>query len=192
MSQGFALQFSSSMAAAEAIARLDAVGVRDLEAFGPYPAEDIAMEIERVRLRPKKRAKADADPFPPHHSWLPLLALIGGALGGVAAYALQYWTSAIQYPLNVGSRPLNSWPAFIPVTFELTVLFSASFIVVGFFVVNRLPKLYHPLFALPDFERASDDLFFVWVKSRGSFSSLDELRALLETLPAQGVYDVPS
>lgn len=122
-------------------------GYRKLDAYTPFPVEDLNEELGL------------------HHSRLPLFVFCCGALGAVCGYGLQYYCAAIAYPLNIGGRPLHSWPAFIPVTFEVTVLFSALAAVFGMLARNGLPAPYHPLFHVPDFELASRDRFFLCIEA---------------------------
>ena len=139
-------------------------GYRDFDAYTPFPVEEIA-EIMHV-----------------HDRRLPLLVLVGGILGGLAGYALQYWTSVVDYPINVGGRPLHSWPAFIPPTFETTVLGAALFCVLGMLALNGLPMPYHPVFNVPRFALSTRDRFFLCVEATDPRFDADETRRFLERL----------
>jgi hypothetical protein len=103
-------------------------GYRRVEAYAPFPVEGLS---EALGLKRNK---------------VPLITLIGGLCGGIGGFSLQYWVAVIAYPMNIGGRPLNSWPAFIPVTFELTILGAALSAVFGMLALNGLPQPYHPLF----------------------------------------------
>src|SRR5947209_984650 len=116
-----------------AIHRTRAEGYEIIEAYTPYPIEEVWEAIGH----PKSR--------------VPLLVLIGGLLGCAGGYGLQYWVSAVTYPLNIGGRPFHSWPAFIPVTFECTILIAGLFAVLGMLILNGLPMPYHPVFQVPRF-----------------------------------------
>ena len=142
-------------------------GYKHVEAYTPFPIEGLS---EHIGFR-----------------WtaVPLITLIGGVGGGLTGFGLQYWCSAIAYPVNIGGRPLNSWPAFIPVTFELTVLGAAIFAVVGMIALNKLPQPHHPVFNVERFAHASTDRFFLCIEARdpkfdltGSARFLQELNAL--------------
>ncbi len=124
-----------------------AAGYRKMDAYTPYPVEEIS----------------DALGF--HKTRVPLVVLIGGILGGLSGYLLQYWISAISYPENIGGRPFQSWPAFIIVTFEMTILFGGISAVVGMLALNGLPMPYHPVFNNPRFSAASRDRFFLCIEA---------------------------
>jgi hypothetical protein len=122
-------------------------GYRKVDAYTPYPSEELNEALDL------------------HHSKLPLIVLIAGTVGLLVGYGLQYYTSAISYPLNIGGRPLNSWPSFIPVTFETTILFAGIAAVVGMLALNGLPQLYHPVFNNPRFAMASRSRFFLVIEA---------------------------
>ncbi len=136
-------EFHSSKELINAIRESHKAGYKQMEAYTPYPIEEVWEELGH------------------HRSWLPLIVLIGGILGCLGGFFLQYWASVINYPLNVGGRPLNSWIAFIPVTFETTVLFAAGAAVLGMFALNKLPMPYHPVFGVERFALASRDRYFL-------------------------------
>jgi hypothetical protein len=110
--------------------------------------------------------------------------------GGVTGFGLQYWCSVITYPLNIGGRPLNSWPAFIPVTFELTILGAATFAVIGMLALNRLPQPYHPVFNVKRFVHASSDRFFLCIESRDAKFDLAGTAKFLQSIQAHHVHEV--
>jgi len=152
--------------------RAHAAGYRRMDAYTPLPVEGLA---EALGFR---------------HTRIPLVVLLGGLAGCLGGFALQYWVSAIDYPLNVGGRPLNSWPAFIPVTFELTVLGAALAGVLGLLALNRLPMPYHPVFNVPRFELATRNRFFLCIEAADLGFHREGTRRFLEGLNARGVYDV--
>ena len=147
-------------------------GYKHVEAYTPFPVEGLS---EAVGFK-----------------WtaVPLLTLMGGVGGGLTGFGLQYWVAAITYPLNIGGRPLNSWPAFIPVTFELTVLGASIFAVFSMLALNKLPQPYHPVFNVARFSQASTDKFFLCIEARDPKFDLAETSRFLQSLHAQHVNEV--
>jgi len=130
------------------------------------------------------------DVMPHRRNWLPMLVLLGGLLGGLGGFTLCYWTSVIAYPLNVAGKPLNSWPAFIPVTFECTVLAAALTAVFGMLLLNGFPRPYHPVFNVARFALASRDRFFLCIESRDPQFDLDATWSFLSHLHPKQVSQV--
>ena len=161
---GLMAEFRAPADVVAAARAVHAAGYRRVEAYSPYPIEELA------------------DALHLHHSRLPLLVLIGGITGFIAGYALQYWTSVIDYPMNIGGRPFHSWPAFIVPSFETTILFAALTAVLGMLALNGLPEPYHPVFNVPSFAMATRDRFFLCVESTDSKYDGAETRRLLEGL----------
>ncbi|MBI4476224.1 MAG: DUF3341 domain-containing protein [Acidobacteria bacterium] len=147
-------------------------GYRRMDAYSPYPIEELH---EALGL---------------HQTRLPLIVLMGGIAGCLGGFLLQYWVSAIAYPLNIAGRPLNSWPAFIPVTFEMTILFAALSAVLGMLALNGLPTPYHPVFNVPRFALATRDRFFLCIEACDSRFDRARTRAFLESCEAKEVTDV--
>ena len=157
----------------EAAERAHVEGYRRLDAYSPYPIEALAEALHM------------------HRSRLPLLVLAGGIVGFFAGFGLQYWVSVIEYPLNIGGKPLNSWPAFIAPTFETTILFAALTAVLGMLALNGLPEPYHPVFNVPSFALATRDKFFICIEARDPLFERAQTRRFLEGLPhVSGVFEV--
>jgi hypothetical protein len=144
---GLLAEFETAEALLTAAKKAYAEGYREMDAYSPFPIEGLAEAIGFKKTR------------------VPLVVLIGGITGGLTAYAMQYYSAVWNYPLNVGGRPLHSWPAFVPVTFELTLLFAAFAAVFGMLLMNGLPRFYHPVFNVPEFKLASQTRFFLCVKA---------------------------
>jgi Protein of unknown function (DUF3341) len=171
---GLMAEFDNVNDAITAARRTYAAGYRKLDAYSPFPVEELA---EAVGFRGNGVA---------------LVCLVGGLLGCTAAYILQWWINTISYPVNIGGRPLHSWPSFIIVTFEMTILFSGLSAVFGMLSLNGLPMPYHPVFNVPRFELASKDRFFIVIFA--SDRNYDALltRQFLEGLNPISVAEVPS
>jgi hypothetical protein len=158
-------------------------------------ARELVRACETVRDAGYSRWDAHS-PFPVHgleramglrRSRLAVVSFLAALVGGSGAMTLQWWTSAVGYPLVISGKPLFSWLAFVPVTFEVTVLFSALGAVLGMLAFNRLPRLHNWVFESSRFERATDDRFFVSVDARDPKFELGAARALLEGLGALSV-----
>jgi len=169
---GVMAEFATTEQLLAAAAKSREAGYTCLDAYAPFPVEGLADALGLGR------------------PLVPLLTLLGGLLGGCAGFGLQYWASVINYPVNVGGRPLNSWPAFIPVTFELTILGASLFAVFGMLALNKLPEPYHAVFNVPRFALASHDRFFLCIEA--SDPKFDRVRTaqFLESLKAYAVSEV--
>jgi hypothetical protein len=167
-------EFDTPTAIVEAARRAYAEGYRRMDTYTPFPVEGLAEELHFHRTR------------------VPLIVLLGGLAGCLGGYFLQYWIMAVYWPVNVGGRPLNSWPMFIPVTFELTVLVAALSAVLGMLALNGLPHPYHPVFNVPRFALASQDRFFLCIEAGDPRFDRAGTRNFLESLAPQEVSDVES
>lgn len=147
-------------------------GYRRMDAFAPFPIEGLAEALGR---RPSR---------------LPWVVLAGGVIGCTGGFLLQYWSSVIAYPMNVGGRPYLSWPAFIPVTFETTILVAALFAVLGMLALNGLPMPYHPVFNVDRFARASRDRYFLCIEAADKQFDRQAIESLLKRLKASEVFEV--
>ena len=147
-------------------------GYRKLDAYSPFPIEELS---EALHL---------------HKNKLPLIVLIGGVLGGTLGYLLQYYVTVIHYPINVAGRPLHSWPMYIVITFEMTVLLAALAAVLGLLALCGLPMPYHPAFNVPRFALASRNRFFLCIEATDPLFDRQQTEAFLETLEAREVSEV--
>jgi hypothetical protein len=166
-------EFENPTALVEATRRTYDAGYRRFDSYSPFPIHETfeAMHIEDRRV--------------------PLLVLGGGIAGLCTGLGLQVWVSAFAYPLNIGGRPFLSWPMFVPVTFELTILFAALAAVFGMFILNGLPMPYHPVFNVARFaEHASQDGFFLAIEASDPQFNVDATRAFLQSLGAREINDV--
>jgi len=169
---GLMAEFDDPKSLVVATQRAHDEGYRSMDAYSPFPIEELH--------------EALGSP----HTRLPLVVLIGGLCGGVAGYMLEYWSSVIAYPLNIGGKPLHSWPAFIPVTFECTILAAALSCVLGMLALNGLPMPYHPVFNVPRFALASRNRFFLCIEARDPKFDVEATRRFLETLNPREVSTV--
>lgn len=162
-------------------------------------AEDLVIAVQRTREAGYTRTDAYT-PIPIHGLYeasgrpptrLPRLTLLGGLLGAFSGYGMQYYAAVISYPLNIGGRPLHSWPAFIPVTFELAILTAVFFTVFGMLFLNGLPRLYHPVFNVPQFRFASRNRFFLCIETRDPEFDLKATHQFLSELHPLSIQEVP-
>ncbi len=171
---GLLAEYKSPEALIEAAQKTYARGYRRIDAFSPFPVEGLAEAIGF------------------HSNRMPLIVLIGGLLGGTGAFFMMWFSAVLNYPLNVGGRPLLSWPAFVPITFELTILGGALAAIFGMLALNGLPMPHHPLFYVPDFTRASRSRFFLCIQADDPLFNLDDTRAFLASLEPRRIIDVPN
>jgi hypothetical protein len=155
-----------------AVQKVREFGYRRIDAYAPYPLQGLS---EALGLAPS--------PVP----FFVLAGVVGGAVGG---YAMQYFATVIDYPLNIGGRPLHSWPTYIPITFEVMILLGALAAVFSVFVLNGLPQPYHPVFNVPEFKRATIDRFYLSIEKRDPNFDLQSTRAFLQRLGATQVSEV--
>jgi hypothetical protein len=149
--------------------RAYAEGYRCMDAYSPLPIEGLA---EALGFR---------------HTSVALIVLVGGVAGCLGGFAMQYWISVVSYPINVGGRPLNSWPAFIPITFELTILIAAFAALLGMLSLNGLPMPYHPVFNVPRFALATRDRFFLAIEAVDPKFDRESTQRFLKSLGASNV-----
>lgn len=145
----------------------------DVDAYAPYAVDGLA---EALGVRKNR---------------VPLVTLLGGLVGGAGIYFLQWYSAVVDYPINSGGRPLDSWPVFIPPTFEITILGAALAAFFGMLFLNGLPKLHHPIFNAPEFELASRNRFFVAIRATDPDFDAARTRAFLEGLSPINVSEVP-
>jgi Alternative complex III, ActD subunit len=169
---GLMAEFHSAEELLEAAKRAHETGYRHLDAFSPFPIEGLA----------------DALGF--HRTRLPVLVLLGGLFGCCGGFFLQWWPNVIGYPMNVGGKPYDSWPAFIPITFEMTILFAALTATFGMLALNGLPAPYHPTFNVPRFAQATKDRFFLLIMAGDPKFDSEQTRQFLTGLNPREVSEV--
>lgn len=152
--------------------RTRAAGFKRIDAFTPFPVEGLAEAIG--------------------FEWtaVPIIVFCGGLIGGLSGFGMCFYANVISYPWNIGGKPPNSWPMWIPITFELTILGAALSAVIGMLALNGLPTPHHPMFNVERFALASTDRFFLCIKSRDKKFDLQATKAFLQDLRPQGVYEV--
>jgi hypothetical protein len=171
---GLMAEFDGPDALVEAARKVRQAGYRVTDSFCPYPVDGLsqAMGLKRSRI--------------------PAIVLTGGIVGGLGGYFMEWYANVVAYPWNIGGRPHNSWPAFIPITFECTVLIASFASLIGMLALNGLPLPYHPVFNIERFvKHASRDGFFLAIESADPKFKLDDTRAFLQGLGATHVTEVP-
>jgi hypothetical protein len=171
---GLMAEFANATDVVGAARRVREEGYVRTDAYTPFPVEGLSEELGFRRTR------------------VPLIVLIGGILGAGGGYFMQYYLAVHEYPFDIGGRPPHSWPAFIPVTFELTILTAALFAVLGMLALNGLPMPYHPVFNVPRFALASRDRFFLCIEAQDPKFDLQRTHAFLRSLGPTDVTEVPA
>jgi Protein of unknown function (DUF3341) len=169
---GIMAEFTTPEQLLEATRAAREMGFRKMDAYTPYAVEGVAEALGLYKTR------------------VPLVVLIGGIIGALTAYGMQWFSAAVDYPLNVGGRPLHSWPAFVPITFELTVLFAAIAGVIGMLAMNGLPRPYHPVFNVPEFKLASQTRFFLCIEADDHIFEMERVREFFSRFNPVSVREV--
>lgn len=171
---GLMAEFRDPGALMDAVKTAKRAGFTRLDAFSPFPLSDLAKELG-VRT-----------------TVIPWIAFAAALTGAVIQYGSQYWMNAVDYPLNVGGRPLDSWPAFVPATLIVAILWGGAATLIGLLLILRLPRLHHPVFAVHGFERASADRFFLCILSDDPLFDPAATRSFLNALSPDNVREVPA
>jgi hypothetical protein len=169
---GLMAEFDNPDDLVAAVRRAREAGYRKMDAYTPFPVEELN------------------DALGLGQSWMAPIVLLGGLIGAALGYFMQYYIAVIDYPLNIGGRPLHSWPAFIPVTFELTVLVAGLFAVLGMLALNGLPMPYHPIFNAPGFTLASQARFFLCIEAIDPKFDREDTRRFMDGLMPRRVSEV--
>ena len=170
---GVMAEFASAEQLVAAVHQAREAGHERVEAYAPFPVEGLA---EATGFR---------------RNWVPAIVLAGGLAGGIGGYFMQWYSAVVSYPLNSGGKPLHSWPAFIPITFETTVLCASFAAVLGMLMLNKLPQPYHPVFNAPNFALATRDRFFLVIEANDPKFKYSEATQFMKTLEeARDVCDV--
>lgn len=170
---GVVAEFNDPQTLLDAAVAVREKGYTSVDAFSPFPIHGLAEAIGF------------------HKSRLSMIVLTMGILGGIGGFFMQWYANVVSYPLNIGGKPLNSWPAWIPITFECTILLAALGAVFGMLALNGLPMPYHPVFNVRRFDSASRDKFFLVIQARDPRFRVEEARQFLQTLGPREVTDVP-
>ncbi len=169
---GIIAEFETAQELVEATKKAYEAGYRKMDAYSPYPIEEVAHALGL------------------HRNEVPAIVFVGGLLGCLLGFGMCYYFQVIDYPIVAGGKPLNSWPMYIPITFEMTVLFAALSAVFGMLALNGFPSPYHPVFNHPRFERASQDRFFLCIESSDPKFDREATRAFLASLKPVEVAEV--
>jgi len=170
---GIMAEFNDPQSLLDAANAAREAGYKDLDAYSPFPIHGLS----------------DAIGFA--HTKLSAVILAMGIIGGISGFFMCWYANVITYPLNIGGKPYNSWPAWIPITFECAILFAAFGAVLGMLALNGLPMPYHPVFNVKRFENASRDRFFLVIQSRDPKFDTDSVYKFMDTLKPREVVDVP-
>ena len=170
---GLLAEFDDPQGLLEATKAARVEGYRRMEAYTPFAVDEVSQALGHRR------------------GFIPLIVLVGGVLGGSGAFFMQWYAMAISYPFNIGGRPLWSWPSFIPITFELTVLGAALLGALGMLALNGLPQPYHPVFNVDEFSLATQNRFFLCIEARDPHFNLERTRTFLARTNPREVFDVP-
>lgn len=173
-SYGIMAEFETPDALMKAVKAAKREGFTQIDAFSPFPLPDLAHDMG-IRT-----------------AIIPWIALCAALVGAGVQYGSQYWMNAVDYPLNVGGRPLHAWPAFIPSTLIVAILWAGAATLLGLLLILRLPRLHHPVFGVPGFERASEDRFFLCILAHDPLFEAGAVRSFLHTLSPKAVQEVPA
>ena len=169
---GLLAEFADANALVTATRQAHEKGFRSMDAYAPFPIEEVSEALGFRKTR------------------LPFIVLIGGILGCLTGFGMQYYSAVLSYPIDVGGRPFNSWPAFIPITFEMTILGAALSAVLGMLALNGLPMPYHPVFNVPRFALATRDRFFLCIEARDPLFDREQTKSFLRSLTPREVTEV--
>jgi hypothetical protein len=171
LTYGLVAEFEDPTTLVRAAKRVRESGYRKFEIYSPYPIKAL-------------------DKIVPGGNLVPFLTLAGGLIGAATAWVLQYFVAAIEYPVNVGGRPLYSWPSFIPILFEMTVLLSAALCFFGTLGLCGFPRINHPVFNLPRFAEASSGRYFLVIEAKDPVFDARLTAEFLQTLGSAGVWEI--